>query len=130
MSAAKSKSVSELLAGAVPMYPGGAEDLAQWAKAVEQSDTKLKPECDLAMDTTGATIPIEERVGEHADVDVGDFDDGWLVLPAMSRECPNCEGEQPGLVVSNDEREIILIDCIGCRTRYDAIDVADDGGDA
>lgn len=122
------KSVSELLTGAAPLHPGDADDLAQWAKRVAESDTKLNAECDLGIDTTGVTIDIEERVGENADVDVGGFEEGWIAIPAMSAECPNCEGEQPALAVSHNEREIILIDCLGCRTRYDVMDVATDGG--
>jgi hypothetical protein len=125
---AASKRLAEMLAGAVPITEGGPEKLVAWAQAVEESDTKLHPECDLARDTTGATIPIEDRVGEHADVDVGGFEEGWICVPAMSAECHTCESEQPALVLSHAEQEIILLDCIGCQTRYD-LEALDGGGD-
>ncbi len=124
---AASKRLAEMLAGAVPLTEGGPEDLVEWAKAVEEADTKLLPECDLAQDTTGATIPIEAHVGEDADVDVGGFEEGWICVPGMTKECHTCEGEQPALVLSHAERELILLDCIGCQTRYD-LEALDGGG--
>lgn len=115
-----SKTVSELLEGVLPLYDGDAADLAQWAKAVEESDTKLHAECDLARDTTGKTIPIENRVGPDADLEPGGFEDGWIAIPGHT-SCPTkgCEGEQPALVLGNMSEDVIFIDCIGCRTRYD-----------
>lgn len=111
--------LAELLAGAVPLYEGDYDALVEWAEDVQAADAKLLPGAGFGMDTTGVTIDVQDRVGEDADVEVGTFQEGWIATPGQSNgDCPECE-ESPIVALSNKERGIILLDCLGCRTRYD-----------
>ncbi|MFB6237548.1 MAG: hypothetical protein ABEH81_04170 [Halopenitus sp.] len=113
------QTAQELLEDAAPLFPGDAEDLVEWAEAVADADGKLLADCDLAMETTGVTIDVQERVGPAADVEPGTAQEGWLAIPGFSSECRNCDGDQPIIVLGNEDSDIILFDCINCRTRYD-----------
>jgi len=120
--------LADLLRTAVPLFERDRDRLIQWAKDVAASDTKLRAGAGFGLDTTGRTIPIEEHVGPDADVDVGGFDDGWIAVPGRSGgDCPAWD-DAPIIALSHRDREIVLIDCLGCQTRYDIDALA--GGEA
>lgn len=114
-----SDALREILSGAVPLYPDDRPRLVEWAEDVQAADGKLLPGAGFGMDTTGVTIDVQEYVGDHADVEPGSFDEGWIATPGQGNgDCPTCDGNQPVIALSHKENDIILIDCINCQTRY------------
>ncbi|WP_135363419.1 hypothetical protein [Halosimplex halophilum] len=110
--------VAEILSNAAALHPGDQAALVKWAKKVEQAEGKLKPGCDLGPDTTGVTVALDERVGDQADVEPGTFAEGWVATPALG-DCPNCGEDAPLISIGNPDADIILTDCVDCRTRWD-----------
>jgi len=123
--------LSELLAGAVPLYEDDAPRLIEWAENVQEADGKILPGAGFGMDTTGRSINVQDRVGDNADVDPGSFEEGWVATPGHNHgDCPRCADNQPVIALSHKEREIVLIDCINCRTRYSLDALGGDGDGA
>jgi len=101
-----------------PFTPQNQAKIQQWISDIlfNLPTTGTGP-VGFGIDTNGNSIIVEEYVGDCEDIELGTFHEGWITQPAKSAECPNCNGEQPTLVHGNPERDIILMDCLNCRTR-------------
>jgi len=123
--------LSELLEGAVPLYEGDAPRLIEWAESVQEAGGKIQPGAGFGIETTGRSINVQDRAGDYADVEPGSFDEGWVAMPGLGRgDCPQCGDDQPVIALGHAEREIVLIDCINCRTRYSLDALGGDGDGA
>lgn len=110
-------SLSDVLSGAVALNPDDITTLVEWAKAVEASDGKLHSKTGFGLDTTGYSVRLDAREGADADVEPGDFHAGWVATPALG-VCPACGPESPFVTLFHADREIGVLDCVNCRTRY------------
>ena len=125
-----SSTLNDLLEGAVPLFEGDASRLVEWAEAVQEADGTIKAGAGFGVDTTGRTTVIYATAGEiAAEAEPGSFADGWIATPGLSGECDCTDGEEPIVALSHRDREVVLIDCINCGTRYDMDALGDRDGE-
>ena len=114
-----SSALSELLAGAAPLFEGDRPRLIQWAEDIQDADGKLQSGAGFGMDTTGRTIDVQDYVGVDEDLTPGTFEEGWIAVPAHTEgACLECEENTPAIALANKDEDVALVDCINCQTRY------------
>jgi len=122
---AGTRSPRELLAGAVPLWDADEEDLVEWIEAVEDAPGKLHARVEFGLQTSGYTLSeFTDHIGEDAGVAPGDYQEGWVAMPALG-ECPNSEETQPQVAIGNPDEDVLLVDCLGCGVRW-SLDALDD----
>jgi hypothetical protein len=93
-----------------------------WATVRERgfSDGRVERlrQCNVGMATNGVSIAEHFEHGTE-DIDLGTFDDGWISQPGVGPDCPQCSGDMPCYVHGHRGRNILLLECAGCLTRYD-----------
>lgn len=99
-----------------PFTPQNQAKIQQWIFGI-LDDLPTTGPVGMGMDTNGNSVVVEEYVGDCENIELGTFQEGWITQPAQSAECPNCSGEQPALAHGNPDRDLILVDCLNCRTR-------------
>ena len=98
---------------------GGAEHLDEFLRQVKVADVDPRHilATDVGIETNGRSIAEHFEDGTGG-IDLGTFDEGWLTQPGLSEDCPNCEGQVATYVHAHTEREIIVLECCICLTRY------------